>query len=219
MTGAQVAPPMGLLDWVIPQDKVFFDLMDRQAALALDATRQFRAMLDGWQNLEAERNKLKNLEEAADHVAHDIFERLNQTFITPIDREDLARLVHVLDDVVDAIDAAANRLHLYEVDRPTPEMHEFTVLIEGQVTHIQACLVALRKRKSIAKEVPPHLVEIHRLENKADAILNHSVAGLFKTHDPVQILKYKEVYEFLEAATDRCEDVADVFSDVVRKHS
>src|ERR1044072_501977 len=112
---------MGLIDWIMPQDKVFFDLMDRQAALALDATRQFRHILGSWDNLEAERQKLKNIEDLADGGAHDLCDRLNQTFITPIDREDIARLVHVLDDVVDAIDAAANRLVLYEVDAPTPE--------------------------------------------------------------------------------------------------
>lgn len=210
---------MGLLDWIVPQDKIFFELMDRQAALALDAVRQFRTLLNSWDNLEVERQKLKNLEDAADSVAHDIFERLNQTFITPIDREDIARLVHVLDDVVDAVDAAANRLVLYEVEKPTPEMQQATDIIEEQVKHIQTCLTVLRRTKHIAKEVPPHLVEIHRLENAADRLLNTSVAGLFRTHDAVQILKYKEVYELLEAATDRCEDVADVLSDVVRKHS
>src|SRR5688572_21078323 len=121
---------MGLLDWVMPQDKVFFDLMERQAALALDAVGQFRVILGKWQDLEAEREKLKAIEDQADGVAHDLFDRLNQTFITPIDREDIARLVHVLDDVVDAIDAAANRLVLYEVDGPTPEMHQAIDLIE-----------------------------------------------------------------------------------------
>lgn len=210
---------MGLLDWILPQDKIFFDLMDRQAALALDAVRQFRKILSSWDNLEAERQKLKNIEDLADGVAHDLFERLNQTFITPIDREDIARLVHVLDDVTDAIDAAASRLVLYEVDKPTPEMVEFSKYIEEQITHIQACLTAMRKPKTLAKIVPPHTVEINRLENAADRLSNRSVAGLFKTHDAVQILKYKEVYELLEAATDRCEDVADVISDVLRKHS
>ncbi|MFO1532127.1 MAG: DUF47 domain-containing protein, partial [Thermoplasmatota archaeon] len=121
---------MGLLDWIMPHDRVFFDLMDRQAALALDAVRQFRRILSSWDNLEAERQKLKNIEDQADGVAHDLFDRLNQTFITPIDREDIARLVHVLDDVVDAIDAAANRLVLYEVEKPTPPMSEFAGYIE-----------------------------------------------------------------------------------------
>jgi len=210
---------MGLLDWVIPQDKVFFDLMDRQAILSLDAVRQFRRILTQWTNLEAERQRLKSIEDQADGVAHDIFDRLNATFITPIDREDIARLVHVLDDVVDAIDAAANRLVLYEVEEPTPQMAEFANLIEEQIQHIQASLTALRKTKTLARTVPHHTVEINRIENAADRLANRSVAALFHTHDPVQILKYKEIYELLEEATDRCEDVADVLNDVVRKHS
>lgn len=205
---------------LLPREEKFYHLFLKQVEIISEASRLLmEGVRGGKARLASAATEINVLEHRGDEVIHEIFTRLNQTFITPIDREDIARLVHVLDDVIDAVDAAANRLVLYEVEQPTPEMQKATDIIEEQVKHIQASLTALRRRRQIAKDVPPHLVEIHRLENAADRLLNTSVAGLFRTHDPVQILKYKEVYELLEAATDRCEDVADVLSDVVRKHS
>ncbi len=116
------------------------------------------------------------------------------------------------------LDAAANRLALYEIPASTPEMLEFIGILEKQVHEITAGVQALRKPATMAKAIAGHNVEIHRQENLGDRLLNKVTADLFKTNDPVRILKYKEVYEFLELATDMCEDVADVLSDIVRKH-
>ena|ERR1051326_1127230 len=215
---ARAGPAMGFKEWIIPQDRVFYDLLERHIGLAAEATQEFKFLLSHYSNLEIERQKVKEIENTADSIGHEVFERLNRTFITPIDREDIARLAHAIDDVVDAVYAATNRLVLFEIPEPTPEMLEFIGLIEAQVKELVAGIAALRKPNSLAKAIPPHVIEVHRLENLGDRLLNRVTAELFKSKDAVRILKYKEVYEFLEGATDTCEDVADVLQDILRKH-
>ncbi|MHB8633454.1 MAG: DUF47 domain-containing protein [Thermoplasmatota archaeon] len=210
---------MGLRDWLIPQDRHFYDLLEKHAHYAGEAIKEFRYLLGHWTSLETERQKMKEVENLADHVGHEIFERLNRTFITPIDREDLARLTHALDDVVDSIYAATNRLVLYDIPGPTREMSQFADILDAQVREMAKAIAALRHARTMAQAIPPLTVEIHRLENEADQLLNTTAAALFRTNDAVKIIKYKEIYDYLERATDRCEDVADVLSDVTRKHS
>lgn len=211
---------MGFKEWIIPQDRVFYDLLEKHMGLAGEACAQFKSLLgsSSWANVEVWREKIKDTESQADAVGHEIFERLNATFITPIDREDLARLAHATDDIVDSLYGATNRIALYRIPEPTPVMHEFIGIIDGQVKELDAATRALRRPNQLKKSLPPHVVEIHRLENVADRLLNKAVAELFTSNDAVRIMKYKEIYEYLEAATDRCEDVADVLQDILRKH-
>ncbi len=209
---------MGFKEWIIPQDKVFFDLLEKHIALAGQCADQFDRMLGNWANVEVWRSTIKELETQADSTGHEIFDRLNRTFITPIDREDLARLAHVVDDIADAIDAASNRIVLYNIPAPTPPMNGFLAILKAQIRELDDGIRSMRKPSQLKHNIPPHIVEIHRLENEADKLLNDSVAELFASNDPVRIIKYKEIYEFLEEATDRCEDVADVLQDILRKH-
>ncbi len=209
---------MGFKEWIIPQDRAFYDLLEKLGKHAVDITTEFKFLMTHWSNLEIQRQKVKAIEHEADTVAHEIFERLNRTFITPIDREDIARLAHALDEVIDAVYAATNRLVLFEIPEPTPEMQQFTDILEAQVKELSHGLSALRKPQTMAKEILPRAVEMHRLENDADKLLYKTTAALFKTKDAVAIMKYKELYEYLEYATDSCEDVADVLRDIVRKH-
>jgi uncharacterized protein len=209
---------MGFKEWIIPQDRVFYDLLEKQAALAEEAVGAFTHLLAHFKDLPQEREKVKAVENRADTVGHEIFDRLNRTFITPIDREDIARLAHNLDDIVDGVYGAANRLALCGIPEATPEMAEFVKILEVQVKELRAAINALRKPSSMAKAIGPRLVEIHRQENLADRLLDNSTAELFRSKDPVRILKYKEVYEFLELATDEVENCADVLRDIVRKH-
>jgi len=209
---------VGLKEWIIPQDRVFYDLLEQQAGQAVQAVDAFRHMLTHWQNQDTERQKVAQIEDKADRISHETFERLNRTFITPIDREDIARLVHRLDDVVDAIDDAANSIAIYHLEKVTGEMNEFAGILELQVKEVAALVAKLRVPGRMARDMPPHIVEIHRLENEADALINRAVQELFRGTDPLYIMKHKEVYTYLEAATDRCEDVADVMQDILRKH-
>ncbi len=209
---------MGFKEWIIPQDRVFYDLIEKLGKHTSDITFEFKFLMTHWSNLEIQRQKIKGIEHDADTVAHDIFDRLNRTFITPIDREDIARLAHALDEVIDAVYAATNRLVLFEIPEPTPEMQQFTDILEAQVKELAIGISALRKPATMAKEILPRAVEMHRLENDADKLLYKTTAALFKGKDAVHIMKYKELYEYLEYATDSCEDVADVLRDIVRKH-
>ena len=209
---------MGFKEWIIPQDRVFYGLLERLGKHTQEITAEFKFLLANWSNLEIQREKVKAIEHEADGVMHDLFDRLNRTFITPFDREDIARLAHTLDEVIDAVYAATNRLVLYEIPQPTPEMMTFTDILEAQVNEIVPGLNSLRKPATMAKAILPHAVEMHRLENEADKLLYKTTAALFKGTDAIHIMKYKEIYEHLEYATDSCEDVADVLRDIVRKH-
>jgi predicted phosphate transport protein (TIGR00153 family) len=209
---------MGFKEWIVPQDRVFYDLLERLGTHTKEITAEFRFLLTHWSNLEIQRQKVKGIEHAADETMHEIFERLNRTFITPIDREDIARLAHSLDEVIDAVYAATNRLVLFDIPEPTPEMMQFADILENQVKELVEGLNSLRRPQTMAKHILPHAVEMHRLENDADRLLYKCVAELFKGKDAVHIMKYKELYEYLEYATDSCEDVADVMRDIVRKH-
>jgi uncharacterized protein len=213
-----LAPAMGLKEWIIPQDKVFYDLLEKQAGHAVEAVGAFRHMLSHWEQQDAERQKVAQIEDRADRISHETFEHLNRTFITPIDREDIARLVRNLDDVVDAIDDAANSIAMYHLAKVTPEMTEFAGILELQVKEVAGLIGSMRQPSKMKTEIPPRIVEIHRLENVADALFNRAVQELFEGTDALHIIKHKEVYTFLEAATDRCEDVADVMQDILRKN-
>jgi len=209
---------MGFKEWIIPQDRVFYDLLEKVGRSTQLITDEFKFLMTHWNNLEIQRQKIKAIEHDADTITHEIFDRLNRTFITPIDREDIARLAHTIDEVIDSIYAATNRLVLYEIPQPTPEMVQFTDILEAQVKEVTAGLNSLRKPSLMAKEILPRAVELHRLENEADKLLYKTTAALFKEKDAIAIMKYKEIYEYLEYATDSCEDVADVLRDIVRKH-
>ena len=209
---------MGFKEWIIPQDRAFYDLLESQAVKAEESVAAFRHMLAHWQHLETERQKVKAIENAADGIGHEIFDRLNRTFITPIDREDIARLAHALDDVVDGVFAAANRIALCKLPQATEPMLQLSAILDAQVKQVLEGVRALRRPNSMSKVIRSHSIEIHRLENDADRILREALAGLFATNDALEILRHKEVYEFLEFVTDKCEDVADVLNYIVRKH-
>ena len=165
---------MGFKEWIIPQDRAFYDLLERHIAISGETVAEFRSMQANWTNVEAWRSKIKELENEADAVGHETFDRLNRTFITPIDREDIARLAHAIDDIADAVYAATNRIALYGIPGPTAPMKEFTDILEAQVKELAAAMTKLRKSGSMAKTVPPHVVEVHRLENLADRALNRA---------------------------------------------
>jgi predicted phosphate transport protein (TIGR00153 family) len=209
---------MGFKEWIIPQDRVFYDLLEKHIGLARKATEEFQQMLSNWNNVEVWRDRIRAIEHEADMAGHEIFDRLNRTFITPLDREDIARLAHRLDNIVDSLDAATNRIAMLDFPQPTPPMRQFADILGAQVRELEDGIRALRKPKTLKSLIPRHTVEIHRLENQADKVLNDSLAALFKTKDAFAIIKHKEVYELLETATDCCEDVADVLNDILRKH-
>jgi len=170
-----------------------------------------------FRDVAAKRKHIKDIEHRGDEVVHTIFEELNKTFITPIDREDIIALASDLDNVLDMIDAAANRLHLYEIKEPSRAMVDLARVIVEAVTALRKAVGMIRNMKQ-ADEVERIAVEVNRLENVADDLMNNAVAALFHEKDVVHIIKAKEIIERLEEATDYCEDVANVLSDIVAKN-
>jgi len=160
-------------------------------------------------------HEIKEVEHKCDFLTHDIIQRLNQTFVTPIDREDIHLLARSLDDIMDAIDDAAALIPLYHLNRLRPGARELAAVIAKSVDQVRAALAALEKRKGVLDCV----VEINRLENEADRIHQKAVGQLFtEESNAIEVMKWKEFFDLLEDATDRCEDVANLLENVVVKH-
>jgi uncharacterized protein Yka (UPF0111/DUF47 family) len=195
---------MGLREWLIPQDKVFFDLLEEESNNVADGALRLQEMIDNFDRLEDRRTELKTVEHNGDKIVHVIFEKTNTTFVTPIDQDDITKLASLYDDVLDIIYAVANRIVLYELKQSTPTMKEFARLVRKSVDEIHAAFFSMRSQDK--KEIDKRCIEVDTLENEADVLLNDSVAHLFKSNDMIQIMKLKEIYEYLETITDRCED-------------
>ena len=172
-------------------------------------------MLAGDEPLWDKAEEIQEVEHKCDFLTHDIISRLNRTFVTPIDREDIHELAKSLDDVMDAIDAAATLVKLYKLKHIRFGARELAVTITTSTRQIRLALDALERKKGVTT----HAVEINRLENEADRIHQEAVRRLFEDEkDPIVVMKWKETLDFLEHATDRCEDVANVLEGVVVKH-
>ncbi len=209
---------MGLKEWILPQDKHFFNMLENESNNVLDGSKAFLDMLKNYENIKEKAQKIKDIEHQGDDFVHEIFEELNKTFITPIDHEDISALASAFDDVLDYIDGTATRLVLYEIEKPEENMVKLAEVLVTQATELNIALSGLRNLKN-AKEIEKRCIEVNRLENVADDIYKTSVAQLFKRKDAIEIMKLKEVYERLEFATDKCEDAANVISDIVVKSS
>jgi predicted phosphate transport protein (TIGR00153 family) len=160
-------------------------------------------------------HEIKEVEHKCDFLTHEIIQRLNKTFVSPIDREDIHSLARTLDDVMDAIDNAASLIPLYKIDRIRPGARELARIISISADEVRRACEALEKRSGVLERA----VEINRLENEADRVHQRAVGQLFdEERDPVVIIKWKEILDLLEDATDRCEDVANLLENVVVKH-
>lgn len=160
-------------------------------------------------------NEIKEVEHKCDFITHEIIKRLNQTFVTPMDREDIHALARTLDDVMDAIDHAAALVPLYQVTKVRAGARELTRIIATSVDEVRRAVEALEQKRGVLERT----VEINRLENEADRVHHRAVGQLFESEpDPIKVMKWKEILDLLEHATDRCEDVANLLENIVVKH-
>ena len=205
---------------LLPKDTSFFDLFDQLAGKVLDAARALEEMLERWDRLEARVREMKDLEHECDAITHRTFDKLNLTFITPLEREDIHELASRLDDIVDHIDSTASRLVIYGVKRPTDEAKLLAQVLTRTCIEVQKAVAGLRNLKDPAS-LSRISVEINRLENESDDILRLALKRLFERQngDVLEVIKLKEIYEKLESAVDRCEDVANVIQAVVLRHT
>ena len=208
-----------MLRWFLPREEDFFGLFERHAALTVEGAKEMQRLVQGDQNIRALASRIKEIEHETDVITHTCVERLHKTFITPLDRDDIHRLITRMDDVMDYIDSAAIAVMLYELTEMTSPVQALAdVLVRA--TEAVAVAVAGLKNLKRADTVLKACIEVNRLENEGDEILRGALAGLFDgANDPLYVLKWKEVYEALENATDRCEDVANVIEGVVLEHA
>jgi len=204
---------MGLKEWVIPQDKVFYDLLESESAVIAKGASRLEDAIKTFDRMEERRREFKEIEHNADEVVHDIYERVNRSFITPIDQGDLTRLASLYDDTLDFMFAVMNKLVLYEVGATTEPMIRFAGIIRQSIEELHSAVLSMRRPNK--KEIDKRCIEVDRLENEADVLLYETVASLFKSGDIINILKLKEIYEYMEIVTDKCEDVSLVLRDVM----
>ena len=209
---------MGLKEWIIPQSKHFFDMLEQQADVVVEGSEALLDMVKNFNNVAQKRDKVKDIEHRGDELVHTIAEELNKTFVTPMDQEDISKLTSRLDDILDYIEAASHRIWSYEIKAVPPDMIKLTEVIVTSSKEVNHAVKDLRNFKK-KNEILAHCIEINRLENMADDITHIAVAALFKKHEAVDIIKLKEIYEYLEEATDKCEDASDVIKDVFMKNS
>ncbi len=203
----------------IPKEHKFFDLFEESAANSLKAAEALKEMIDTWQFLDSRVAEITELEHRGDTITHQIISMLHRTFVTPFDREDIALLAHTLDDIIDFIHASADAMFIYKIEKPTERAKELADIIIRGVAEVQKAVVGLRRRSAI-KQILEGCVEINRLENMADRVYRAAIAELFDdTKDIATLIKWREIYEHMESATDRCEDVANVLEGVALKHA
>ena len=200
---------------LIPREEKFYSDFLALADELLRGSRLLEEMLAGAHPVWDKADEIKEVEHKCDFLTHEIIQRLNRTFVTPIDREDIHALARSLDDVMDAIDASAALIRLYRLESVRMGARELARIISGCTTEVRLALEALEQHKGLMT----HAVEINRLENEADRMHQQAVTKLFdEERDPIAVMKWKETLDFLEDATDRCEDVANVIEGVVVKH-
>jgi predicted phosphate transport protein (TIGR00153 family) len=202
---------------LIPKEESFFDLFEQLVGILVKAGGHLVAATERAESLKENALRLERLEHDGDVVTHEIITRLNRTFITPLDREDIHSLTTALDDVLDLIEAATERFVLYKITEMQPQAKEIAKVIQQQLQEIEKIVPKLRHLKH--EHIIEHCIEINRLENAGDRLLRDAFAALFNgTPDPIHVIKWRELYEFLETATDKCEDVANVIESIVLKN-
>jgi predicted phosphate transport protein (TIGR00153 family) len=210
-----------LLQRLLSKDYGFFDLFDRHAATTLEAAECVcEAMIDLKGKKEDKTKRIAELEHECDSITHMTVDLLHRTFITPLDRDEILSLISKMDDVADNIDAAAHRLVLYELEEAPREVVELTQVLvrtQRQLVEVIKLLRNLKHREAIQV----HCKEINSLENQGDQLHRNGVASLFRVykHDPLMVIKLKELYEILETAIDCIEDVANIVEGIVLEHS
>ena len=203
----------------MPTEEEFFDLFDDIAQVLVEAALCLQDLITDYQDVECKARVLRDMEKRVDVATDGICERLNISFVTPIDREDIHCLATSLDDVLDYIEASADRMKLYGVDKPREETVELAALIVEGTKLIQQGVSALSHFRDIDSILNP-CIEINKVENAADEVQRRALARLFKEETkPLEVAKWQEIFDRLETATDRCEDVANVLESIVVKNA
>jgi predicted phosphate transport protein (TIGR00153 family) len=203
----------------LTRDAVFFDAFSNHASKSVAASRLLSQMLKNLGESKDFAHKITVLEDEGDKITHACVAALHQTWITPLDREEIHALVTRLDDVLDSIEAASERVVIFEITEATEECHELCTALEKSCEAMQSAVDSLRDLKA-PKKILDLCIEINRRENEADVLYRKGLARLYNgSSDPLMVMKWRDIYDYLEIATDRCEDVANIIEGVVLEHA
>ena len=201
---------------LVPQEREYFRLFSEFAAVVDQAAQLLAKLMNDYHDPKKVAREAVELEHVGDKIVHDIIKRLNKTFITPLDREDIYDLAATLDEVLDSIEATADMLVVYRIDKPTTHAVEQAVVLAQQTAVLRIALDGLEKRKGLDE----HWIEINRLENDGDRLYRDAVAELFDGDMKcTDIIKWKDIYTTLEGAMDQCEDIANILESIVLKNT
>jgi predicted phosphate transport protein (TIGR00153 family) len=202
----------------IPKETDFFVMFDKAARNLNRGAVLLVELMEDLSRAETKSKEIYEVEQEGDMLTHEVMRRLNKTFITPLDREDIHSLISRIDDVLDLIWASADRVTLFKIKDPSPEAVELSKCILSTTEIITKAVASLKEKKY--SYIQEYCIEINRLENAADKIFREALARLFENaKDPILVIKWKNVYENLEDATDICEDVANILESIVLKHA
>ena len=204
---------------LIPKEEKFFELFEAQAAHNVAAAKVFREMALKWTRDTGSFDRLRDIEHEADMTCHEIYDKLNRTFVTPFDREDIRELASELDTVVDLIESVGQRMYLYQIDHSTEDLVRLTDVL-WQCTETVRKAVAELQSPEKSRRVMDYCIEVNRLENAGDQALGVAIGKLFQGKpDPLEVMKWKEIYETVEQAIDKCEDVAHTLETILVKQA
>ena len=208
-----------MLKRLMPRETNFFDYFERHAATSVRACRELAELASTGTDLPARAKRIKELEHEGDTITHDCVEALHKTFITPLDRDQIHMLISHLDDILDYAETVSDLCVLYNVESMNSDAKELADVLLEATLHIEGAVKGLRDMKH-ASAITERCIEVNRLENRGDELLRSAVARLFREErDPVAIIKWKEIFENLETATDRCEDVANIIEGIVLENA
>ena len=203
---------------LIPREEKFFDLFEELAGKIEEGGNLFVEMLENYSTSDPKLVKLKEIEHEADIITHNTYEKMHKTFLTPLDREDIYALVNKMDSILDMIEASAIRMSLYKVKAPRQAIVDQMKVLNEAIRKVKIIVHALRDMKN-ARMILDACVEINTLENEGDYILRTTMANLFEHEkDPIELIKWKEIFERIEEAIDVCEDVSNIVEGIVLKH-
>jgi predicted phosphate transport protein (TIGR00153 family) len=209
-----------MLERLMPKSDDFFSDFEAQAAATVEGARLLKDLLDDFTDVARKCQAIKDVEHRGDDITHRAFARLHTQFITPFDRAEIHRLLSRIDDVLDLADAASERLGLYTIDQVLPEARELAAVFVVQTEKMQEAVKGLRDLKRNTRQILEACKEMNVLENQADTLTRRTMAKLFqKGSDPLEVMKWKEIIDLIEDATDRAEDVANVIEGVVLEHA
>jgi uncharacterized protein len=209
-----------MLQRLMPKSDDFFSDFEAQAAAVVEGAILLKGLLEDFTDVQRKCQAIKDVEHRADDITHRAFARLHTQFITPFDRSEIHRLLSRIDDVLDLADAAAERIGLYDIDEVLPEARELATVLVEQSRKMEEAVKGLRNMKKDPQRILEACKEMNVLENQADTLTRQTMAKLFKRgNDPLTVMKWKEIIDLIEDATDRAEDVANVIEGVVLEHA